>query len=88
MSERISAAAIRFNGIVVTLPPPARHHHLIRAACHVGYEDWRPEHEQGFVTDTGRFVGREEAFQIADAADQIIDLGNTRKAGLFSEDLW
>lgn len=88
MSERIAAAAIRFNGVVVTLPPPARHHNCIRAAHDVGYENWRPEHEQGFVTDTGRFVDREEAARIAVAANQLIERAMRHPLGLFSEDVW
>lgn len=88
-SERITAAAIRFHGTVVSLPPPARHHHCIRAAVHVGYDDWRPGHEQGFITSDGRFVDREEALRIATAAGQIIDDDSTRPhIGLFSEDVW
>ena len=78
MTERIAAAAIRFNETVLSLPPPARHHHCIRAATHVGYEDWRPEHEQGF----------EEAARIAMAAGQLLDRARQHPVGLFSEDVW
>jgi hypothetical protein len=88
MTERIAAAAIRFNETVLSLPAPARHHHCIRAATHVGYEDWRPEHEQGFVTSTGRFVGREEAARIAMNAGQLLDRARMHPVGLFSEDVW
>ena len=41
-------------------------------------------HEQGFVTNTNRFVGREEAAQIAYAAGQISE----PTTQLFSEDLY
>ncbi len=95
MNERITAAAIRFNGVVLSLPPPARHHHCIRAATHVGYDDWRPEHEQGFETDTGRFVDRREAMLIARAQGQLIPRAGGYMQGeisngdvLFSEDVW
>lgn len=42
------------------------------------------EHEQGFLTNTNRFVGREEAVEIAYQAKQIPD----RKPRLFSEDIY
>lgn len=86
--ERIETAALLVDGVVWTLPRPARHHILIHAWCDSHYRDGQParigEHEQGFVTSTGRFVGREEAASIAFAAGQI----DRHKSGLFSEDLW
>jgi hypothetical protein len=42
------------------------------------------EREQGFLTNTDRFVDREEAGQIAYDAGQITEKNNF----LFSEDLW
>jgi len=86
--ESIQTAALRVEGVVWTLPRPARHHVLIRAWCLAHYKDGRegriPEHEQGFMTSMGRFVDREEAASIAFAARQI----DRRKSGLVSEDLW
>jgi hypothetical protein len=43
---------------------------------------------QGFVTNTGRFVEREEAWDIAMAADQIIKRVGGDEGRLFSENLW
>ncbi len=40
--------------------------------------------DQGFVTNTGRYVGREEGGKIALASGQIVKETNF----LFSEDLW
>jgi hypothetical protein len=47
-------------------------------------EDGVGDHEQGFLTNTNRFVGREEAAQIAFAAGQIKE----QTTRLFSEDLY
>ncbi len=44
--------------------------------------------EQGFVTTHNRFVGREEALQIALAQNQIKDLSQIRGTDLYSEDLY
>jgi|DEB19_MinimDraft_3_1074340.scaffolds.fasta_scaffold60239_1 hypothetical protein len=51
--------------------------------------------EQGFVTSAGRFVGREEARQIAEAAEQLIPSEDNdgvaivrQHPQLFSEDVW
>jgi len=32
-AEVIERAAIRFRGVVYSLPPPNRHHHVIRHIC-------------------------------------------------------
>lgn len=105
MTETIVAAAIRkrvpahfrkqtWQGkpvypeyITVTAPPPARHATLLHPMCNetvVGPDD------QGFLTSTGRFVGRAEALQIVLASGQPQIDHPSRNAGgnLFSEDLW
>jgi hypothetical protein len=80
MKERIVAAALREDGIVLT---GAHHHHIIRyAAPLLGKK--AVGREQGFITNENRFVGREEAAKIAFAARQI----EQEKDILFSEDLW
>jgi len=43
---------------------------------------------QGFLTSTGRFVDREEAFNIAEAAGQLNDRNRFGNRTLFSEDLY
>lgn len=47
-------------------------------------EDCTGEHEQGFLTNTNRFVDREEAAKIAFAAGQI----EKETITLYSEDLY
>ncbi|RUV69696.1 MAG: hypothetical protein EOR26_05215 [Mesorhizobium sp.] len=83
--ERIVAVAVRFKGLTVTLPAPARHGDVLHplhdfTGCVLGGED------QGFLTSTGRFVDRKHAVDIARAAGQI----ETPRwpPDLYSEDLW
>lgn len=90
--ERISQAAIRrdSDGHVFTLPPPARHTHIIDhiieassgTVKRVGYG-----YRQGFITtNAARFVDRKEACTIARAAGQIE--GKLWISNLYSEDVW
>lgn len=89
MTERITAAAVLFEGIVCALPPPARHHTIL----HIIARDLRPDapvigpDAQGFVTSEGRFIGREEARRIAETAGQLLPTAIAHKH-LFSEDVW
>lgn len=80
----------------VSLPAPARHHDVIR---HMGETGWTREQVfasvQGFLTDAGRFVTREEAWPIAATAGQILPLGDgiirvapPANGRLYSEDVW
>ncbi|MEZ2220710.1 hypothetical protein [Rhizobium sp. RCC_161_2] len=88
MGERIIAAAIQLAG-TISLPPPARHHTIIQTMdLEMGIDGTKAVPEsQGFLTDTGRFVNRVEAFYIAFAAGQITVEG-CRDPQLYSEDLW
>ncbi|MCZ3377484.1 hypothetical protein [Rhizobium sp. AG207R] len=91
MTERIIAAAIQFAG-TISLPPPARHHTIIQTMdLEMGINGTKATPEtQGFLTDTGRFVNRVEAYYIALKAGQILtETNRTEKSPrLFSEDLW
>ena len=78
--EKIVKSAVMVNGLVYT---GKRHNDAIQAA--VRETGIRPiTGEQGFVTNTGRFVSRQEAAQIAFEAGQTKEL----KDKLFSEDVW
>jgi hypothetical protein len=46
------------------------------------------ETEQGFLTNMNRFVSREEAFDIAENANQLNDRTRWTNRTLFSEDLY
>jgi len=85
MKETIIAAAIRYEGLVCALPRPARHHHVIKALSEVPNIRIPVDKEQGFVTSTGRFVGRDKAAEIALASGQLRFLN---RSWLASEDLW
>lgn len=87
MTERIVSAAI-YCGAIISLPRPARHGTIIATMDTtmgidgiLAYPD-----RQGFITDTGRFVNRVEAYGIAWKAGQIIS--GSKGPQLFSEDLW
>jgi len=87
MYETIERAAVILDGEVWQLPRPARHHHILWAIDQVtgrGIEGIPAN--QGFVTSTGRFVGREDAARIAVLAGQVIEPQYGRE--LYSEDLW
>lgn len=87
-TERIVRAAIKLGAAVYSVPPPGRHHTIINeilapAGLHCGPDD------QGFLTNTGRFLGREGAYWCAKDAGQIIKkTGNPNDTILYSEDLW
>ena len=84
-TERIVAVAINQDGTVYSLPPPNRHPHLINQVI------WpiikrMVNGEQGFLTNTGRFVDRVEGAKIAVDSGQIPFL--RWPPLLYSEDLW
>jgi len=83
---QIVGVAIRYNGLVCALPRPARHHHVINAIASATGEGVGGQHEQGFVTDTGKFLGRVGARQLATDNGQY--RGDGKGQQLFSEDLW
>lgn len=92
----IVAAAIRINGAVISMPPPARHHDILRQISGLYGPGDRPawtyeREEQGFLDDCGRFRDRRQALRHATECGQLL---RTRMPGgyqgdeLFSEDLW
>ena len=89
MSERIvGVAVIREDGSIASLPAPNRHYHILHSLPPNEARS-RGNASQGFVTDTGRYVGREEAGRIADTNGQAKRTPGSRVGGmLFSEDLW
>lgn len=82
--------AMRIEGRVWWVPRPGRHSDVIRkfirAARVAGHDTHRiPEkHEQGFITNTGKFVSRKTAARLALKAGQI----SREKRSLTSEDVW
>lgn len=86
---RIVAAACRLpSGAIVSFPPPARHHTVLHALAADGFKAIGISGKnQGFVTDAGEYVTREQACSIARAAGQIIEKTGPADQ-LFSEDVW
>jgi len=91
--EYVERAAVRVTAVywrepersyVFEVPRPLRHDSAIRAAVAALRLDRIGEHEQGFVTSTGRFVDREEAGRLAHVSGQVDKL----KENLTSEDVW
>jgi hypothetical protein len=86
--QRFNGAPVYPRYITMTAPPPARHHSLLASAFTLVGHGTGPE-DQGFITSTGRFVGREEGLSIALASGQpMIDHPSRHDRLLFSEDLW
>ena len=84
--ERITGVALLTDeGELWSLPKPSRHCHLFALAAFQG--NHADPCKQGFTTNTGRFVSREEGVGIATAAKQLIRKTNP-PSQLFSEDLW
>lgn len=75
------------NCLIISSPPPARHHSLMHPLSDHGIRIG-PD-QQGFLTSKGRFVSRKEAMGIAIKSNQprVSETLNP-DADLFSEDLW
>jgi hypothetical protein len=80
----IAKAAIELNGSIYTMPRPFRHGHIIYMMVHEYMLPAPINGRQNFVTNTHRFVTREDAAVIALHAGQI----KGHRKQLFSEDLW
>ena len=83
---RLTHVAIRFHGVVYSLPAPNRHHHVIREilkqnpdVCTVSGD------EQGFLDEGGNFLTRGQALVSAQLFGQLL---REPRGVLTSEDLW
>lgn len=95
----IVAAAIKIGDVVCSLPRPARHADILRSLL-VGFrrtDRGYREETQGFITNDGRFLNRQEAYldamqcgQGTPRRDAILSTGYNAYNGeeLYSEDLW
>ena len=86
MSERLVGVAIQHDGEVFSLPAPNRHHNVISMMAEKGYGAG-DMHDQGFITNTGRFVDRREALVIARTNGQLREKLGVEGL-LFSEEIW
>lgn len=89
MNQRIVCAAIKFASIgkeyIVT---GARHYDSIMASTIKLLPQGTYEREQGFIDQAGKFLTREEAWVIAEAAGQIIRRVGGDGNKLYSENLY
>jgi hypothetical protein len=90
-NQTITHVAIRFGGLIYSLPAPNRHHDVIRhivtttgAASVDSLGD-----DQGFLDSAGRYLRRRQALGVAQRAGQLKPGTMGPKLGeLYSEDLW
>jgi len=83
----IVAAALCKNGLIFTIPPPARHDTIIRSMIEARANP--TDAEQGFLTQDGRFLRRAPALRHAIECGQLPE--DVKLCGglhLTSEDLW
>ena len=82
----LSAIKISDTGVCISLHPYSRHNYIIRDLIELGADPPIKQDVQGFITSTGRFVNRKEAYKLAIAANQI-EKSITNNI-LTSEDVW
>lgn len=92
----IVAAACRKGELIISMPRPARHHHILHAYHDLLDPDFKIDadsdlhirgHEQGFLTSTGHYVDRVDGLAIAKFHNQIKEKQGNPTI-LFSEDMW
>jgi hypothetical protein len=84
---RVETAAVRTDdGVIHTLPRPARHWHVMKA-CEAKGCGYIRQDMQGFVLNNGRFATRRAALSVAIRAGQLLPTaGNPHQ--LLSEHVW
>lgn len=90
-TTQITHVAIKFNNKVYQLPPPNRHHDIIRLIASENGVGINGPDVQGFVDEDGEFLTRKQAFALACVNGQLkrrTDPGTYQGNELYSEDLW
>ncbi len=91
MSERILGPALRTTaGAVHWLREPSRHHDVIKLMASAGLpREEVANSDQSFWTSDDQYVSREDAWNIADRAEQIKQPERARRhRELFTECMW
>jgi len=85
--NRVTNAAIRVQGLIISMPRPARHPEIIkRLNTNLNDKITVKPSEQGFVDLEGNFLSRHDASELALEAGQIPY--RNRSNELFTEDLF
>jgi hypothetical protein len=86
----VGVAIRRRDGLILSMPAPARHNDVLRRVWHMNPNPRRPVRGiQGFLTSDGLFVDRRDAMKIARVNGQLRPGSAASKTErLFSEDLW
>lgn len=96
-SAKITHVAIRFQGVVWSLPAPNRHHDvLMHIVAKTGAESVDvPDEDEGFLDESGRYLTRNQALVSAFVHGQVKNPGRLYAGRtvadpdeLYSEDLW
>ena len=82
----IIAAAVRFQGVIFSMPRPHRHHHILHAQTGMGLRGLA-HRDQGFLLSDGTYADRAAAWIIAKNAKQFKGEPH-HPEHLFTEDLW
>jgi len=91
-NPKITHVAIRFQGVIYSLPAPNRHHdiirHIVETVAGVSKVDSRNE-DQGFLDESGRYLTRRQALHSAKINNQLKpDTMGPKLGQLYSEDIW
>lgn len=89
---KITHVAVKTTEAVFSLPPPNRHHNVLRYMKQVlDSRDYGNEIE-GFVDEAGNFLNRRDAYQLALSTGQLDRSKHPPNSyngtDLYSEDLW
>ena len=84
----IKCVAVIYQGKTYSLPPPNRHHNVLRVIYDSNGNQPIHENEQGFLDNEDIFMDRKEAQEIALASGQVLDVDKLIGPNLYSEDLW
>lgn len=83
----VSVAVRTDDGLIHTLPRPARHHDVVHLLAEAFDHPSRNTDEQGFLLSSGRFCRRKPAKIVAEEAGQLLPRASTLPE-LYSEDVW
>ena len=85
----IVSVAIKFKGMILSMPCPNRHHNILHTYYDAtGCKLDSSMEDQGFLTSEGLFVGREAALKIARDNKQLRLDREVIGERLYSENLW